>query len=305
MVDLLYKISYYYGIISLQEAQRQDYTQACRIYGGKMNKTANVAYRNNVTHSQNKFRVSYTSSCKLYYFHEGCGGLRFFVNGTLTELKPGQVIFIPQHAFFAMTKKNATRYARCISTFPSELLTSIAEYDSRIQELAQRSEAMIFTLSDNGAEEYRKIISMLDTPKDGLIAVELITRQLEILTESLCVRLCTLSASDALIGNILKELEDEHLTINSAEDVARRLGYSKNYISSYFKNKMNLSLHDFLTAKKLFSALMLLGRGVSVTDAAYECGFSSASHFISIFKSHYGSTPKRYIKTITEKSDIK
>jgi AraC-like DNA-binding protein len=102
--------------------------------------------------------------------------------------------------------------------------------------------------------------------------------------------------SDELIVKIIDVINREYASISSVCDLAEKLNYSKNYLSSYFKSQMDIGLHDFLVMKKLSIAGAKLLSGKSVTEAAFECGFGSTAYFISSFKARYGVTPGKYLQ---------
>lgn len=256
-----------------------------------------VAYRDNVTHSPNKMRISASDTYKLYYLNESGGELCFFIDGTHTELKPGEAILIPERTFNGLVKKSKARYARLVSLFPAALLDFLKTADSEVAELL--SSASVFKVGEEEMLEFSDIIASLDDTQTGVAAIELILRQLKLLSR--CERRMIKSpVRDGLVDKILERLDEECLMLGSAEEVADRLGYSKNYLSKFFKQKMSIGLHDFLIAKKLFVALKMLTEGASVTDVSYACGFSGASHFISVFRAHYGMTPKQYVRQMIE-----
>lgn len=262
-----------------------------------MKSSYRVAYRDNITHSPNKLRISKSDSFKIYYYREGEGELRAFVNGSLFTVEPGQVLLVPEGAFSGMVKKRKTRYARCVSLFPADLAGFLSGVDAGICNLL--SSGAIFTLDAAATDEYRDIINSLGENSRGVRAIELILRQLRLLCASEYKRLDTVRGGK-LYDAVTALVEEEHLTLNTAEEIAERVGYSKNYLCRHFKDKMNIGLHDYLIARKLFAAIEMLSDGMGVTDVAYACGFSGASHFISVFRAHYGTTPKKYIKQIVE-----
>ena len=262
-----------------------------------MNASYNVAYRRGVTHSTRKLRISKNYGYKLYYFAGGEGEMSAFVDGSLVDVLPGQVLLIPEGSFSGIIKKHHTRYARCVSLFPRELESFLAGASFGVAELL-RSPAL-FTLDEGGVREFGEIIASISEKVYGIEALEIIIRELRIL-EGCDRRTLGARSGDKLLSEVLDVIDGECLTLGTADEIAERVGYSTNYLSKYFKANMNIGLHDFLIARKLFAALEMLTSGASVTDAAYAAGFSGASHFISLFKAHYGETPKKYISKIVE-----
>ena len=79
----------------------------------------------------------------------------------------------------------------------------------------------------------------------------------------------------------------------SISQLAYDLNMSEGNFSNSFKKLMNLTPREYITNLKLFKAKEML-RTQNVTEVAYDLGYDNISHFIAIFKSKYGITPKQY-----------
>ncbi len=260
-----------------------------------------VEYRDRVTNSVGKFKLTVAEDSMLYFYFGGEGRLFFFVNDRLLELLPGDVIFIKKGTLIASVKKNPVRYTRLVSYFPDSFLEYLSAVDSKLIRLNAIDSAAVFSLSGIYKDKLYTLLSdCINKPVHGTDAMALIIKELAILADSGFNDNIDHQAADLLSG-ILKRINEDYRELSSGADVARAMGYSQNYISEYFKNKLNISLHEFLKIKKLSVALTKMSEGSSVTDAAYESGFSSSSHFIEVFKSHYGLTPKHFLNQIREK----
>ncbi len=73
-------------------------------------------------------------------------------------------------------------------------------------------------------------------------------------------------------------------------------GISSDYLSQIFKNEIGETLSSYISHKKLELAKQLIMQGKS-NQYICEClGFSSQSHFITVFKKNFGMTPTQYRK---------
>lgn len=85
------------------------------------------------------------------------------------------------------------------------------------------------------------------------------------------------------------------------EEAARACGLSACYFSSLFSQAVGYRFTDYVTECRLRHACALLSSpSVPVTEAAYEAGFSSLSHFFRCFKSRFGCSPGFYRKQAAE-----
>ncbi len=78
-------------------------------------------------------------------------------------------------------------------------------------------------------------------------------------------------------------------------DLANHIGLDQSYLSRYFKQHFLISFRDYLTKMRLNHAeFLLLHSDRSVTDIAYDSGFSDLRTFNKQFQLEYQSTPKEF-----------
>ncbi len=81
----------------------------------------------------------------------------------------------------------------------------------------------------------------------------------------------------------------------SLSDLADVAGLSPNYFLSAFKKATGKTPHRFLTKKRVAKACELLSNPqLSIVDVALAVGFSSQSHFTTVFGSFMKTTPAAY-----------
>lgn len=83
------------------------------------------------------------------------------------------------------------------------------------------------------------------------------------------------------------------------EMLSAECGYSKAYISGLFKKELGMTVMEFILGKRMDIAKELLSTtDASVQTIALFLGFSSNSHFTSVFSKETGMTPKQYRKMV-------
>lgn len=95
---------------------------------------------------------------------------------------------------------------------------------------------------------------------------------------------------DAAIDYIESNLAD-HLSLDL---IAKHCHFSPFHFHRIFSGAMNETLNSFIARKRLEKAtnLLVFKRELSITDVAFECGFSSSANFSKAIKQYFGYTPK-------------
>lgn len=78
----------------------------------------------------------------------------------------------------------------------------------------------------------------------------------------------------------------------TSRSIARQVGVSESLLRKRFKDKLGISISDYLFEKRLQRAAGLLeGTRLRVSEIAYACGFQSHSHFCHAIKRRFGLPP--------------
>ena len=90
----------------------------------------------------------------------------------------------------------------------------------------------------------------------------------------------------------------------SLEDLARSVGCSPFYLSRQFSQETGLTMQQFIRQLRMERAAELLRTGkCNVTEAAFEVGYNSLSHFSALFHETFGCCPGLYpLKTRAQQS---
>lgn len=81
-------------------------------------------------------------------------------------------------------------------------------------------------------------------------------------------------------------------------EVAKHFGYSREYFSRFFKKEIGMPFKDYLTQYRLNKSLIELElNNKTITDIAFNTGFSNETQYINSFKKIFKLTPGQYRKS--------
>lgn len=93
----------------------------------------------------------------------------------------------------------------------------------------------------------------------------------------------------------LAEYIEEHLDENlSLERLAEEFYVSKYHIAHVFKDSLGMSIHQYITKKRLTLCREAILGNMSITEAYQTFGFGDYSSFYRAFKKEYGISPKDF-----------
>jgi AraC-like DNA-binding protein len=84
------------------------------------------------------------------------------------------------------------------------------------------------------------------------------------------------------------------------QELADLVGLNLKKLKMGFKQIYGDSVYSFLFDYKMDYARKLLDSGTyNVNEVGVQIGYSTASHFIAAFKKKFGTTPKKYLMSLT------
>ena len=97
------------------------------------------------------------------------------------------------------------------------------------------------------------------------------------------------------IENYIRSNISADLSLNT---LASRANFSPTYLSSLWREFYDQTLHEFILSCRIQHAKSVLrSEDCNMAKLAFDCGFSSQSHFCSQFKKATGQTPLQYRKS--------
>ena len=103
--------------------------------------------------------------------------------------------------------------------------------------------------------------------------------------------------SNFYMKQIIAFLQEQYRNPITMEDVAAHVNLSVGYLSNYFKEKMGISLTDYLLKLRMDKAKELLtNTNEKIYRIAELTGYHNPQYFVTVFKKNTGVTPAEYRK---------
>lgn len=248
-------------------------------------------------------RVCYPMDTTLLIFgFQGRSAIGFSEDDLSHVVRPGDVWIVntggealyrytPAHDLNEMVViKYATR--RIGFVFPQQARAALSGDRPWIVRLGyqESNDSWISDLLNNG------FASSLDCLRAEARALDVLARWLRPLTDTVDeARVALGTDGDPYLDRAVRLLTRDLAATPSLEELSRVLGMSHTRLNRAFKRAFGKTVFSWLRDYRLARARAALKDGHrSITDIAFQCGFSSASHFSQSFKQCYGCTPVEF-----------
>ena len=93
----------------------------------------------------------------------------------------------------------------------------------------------------------------------------------------------------------MEQIESNYMEDLSAEQLAKSVYVSPQYLSRLFVRYVGCSVYEYLTNYRINQAKkLLMKRDRRIQEIAHDVGYTDASHFIVMFKKLTGMTPAQF-----------
>ena len=107
------------------------------------------------------------------------------------------------------------------------------------------------------------------------------------------------SNAEVLCYRLMNYIDTHIFTMKNLDELSQATDYSYGYLSALFKSTTSTTLSAYFQEKKLDTARTLLAEhGRSVTEISEMLNYSSVYAFSKAFRSHYGISPRVYLKEL-------
>mgnify|MGYP001317645793 CR=1 FL=1 len=101
------------------------------------------------------------------------------------------------------------------------------------------------------------------------------------------------------IQEVMDYVEDNFNADISLKGIAEIVHLNASYLSSLFKEELNMTFSEYLTRRRIQEAKRLLMQtDLTINEIAEKVGYQTAKYFIKIFKQYENTTPNSYRKSM-------
>ena len=143
---------------------------------------------------------------------------------------------------------------------------------------------------------------------DEIFLQSLILKLIYILSENSAsvVKFTPKSNNRKTIERALEYINNNLSADLTLEKLASAANFNTIYFHKLFKASTGKTLHEYVEDQRIKKSVnLLISTDMTLTQIAYECGFSSQSYFSYAFKRRMGTSPRDYVKKIVERYNVK
>ncbi len=251
------------------------------------------------------------SQFEIYY--NICGGEYYFIDGHFISVKPHDLVIIPKLQIHKALLKINTEYESYVVNFDEYIIntllnmTVIGEASRRnypFIDLSQIGKTLPYKIHLNMAQ-HEKAIKLFEECRLAEQSSEHLVTIIKFIEIMMFFNNCFKNASAEKFDNFVPEswankvmqFVEEHLPeYVSVAQIADGLFVNRTYLTETFKEETGMTIHHYITLRRLAESQKMLYEGLSIKETATKCGFKNTSHFTKTFRQNLGFTPSYFQK---------
>ena len=228
--------------------------------------------------------------CEIFYFVSGKA--QYLVEGSVYPLEAGSLLIMRPNEAHCVHIFSTERYERFAINFPFCLFDSFDPERRLMKPFFDRplGKGNMYTLPGldktfqamaQGVDEYEKHISLVTT----------LIKLVNMINHEYAGHKIEVSHRNTLSENLISYINEhlfEHLTIDI---LSKHFSLSNSQLRRIFKQSTGATVWEYITAKRLEAAKVMLSGGSPANIAALQCGFNDYSSFYRAYIKRFGNSP--------------
>ena len=239
-----------------------------------------------------------------FHFHEFdkiviliSGNVDYMVENNIYSLQPGDYLLVPHHTIHKAVIDKTVPYERIIFYLNGNYYSGLIP-DAGISECfdsAYKSGGYLLRPDANQTAELSETLSRYENYSGGSLEA-----MRDALMVQLLIQIGCLSSNDSSVSygkhnekieTILSYINENSSEKLSVDELADMLYLSRYHFMRLFKESTGMSVHAYVTQRRLMNASRLIREGLPAAQAARQSGFDDYSVFYKAFKKNFGISP--------------
>ncbi len=232
------------------------------------------------------------------------GSIKYNVNGTVYTLHQGEGIFINSRQFhYIMSDSGAASSFYCAVLHPLLLCSTRTVEQRYVAPVIESGGPCVFLSKETPWQAeimdcIRRMYESIESECSEMMIQSIYLQMWTILHEHISVDFVESPVKDhklTMLKNMMTFIYTHYREKITLDDICSAGSVGKTMCAAIFKNSVGCTPMAFLTEYRLKKAVeLLLSTDMSVTEIAYETGFSGASYFAECFRKSLGCSPREY-----------
>lgn len=218
---------------------------------------------------------------------------RYIVEGCEYNISPGTVMFTRPFEYHCIDINPEIPYERSVVAFPRSAMSE--EVLRLLSDTCNNEGGGCFYPPEAISPFVTSLFERFE-PSAGMperergIYMKLLVSELVVLLSA--AKAQKLAYDDEDIGAKVRRYINDHISKDiSLDALSRRFFVSKYYLCRAFKRRNGVSIHGYITHKRVMYAKQLIDNGESASGAAYKVGFCDYSAFYRAYVKIIGKSP--------------
>ena len=241
----------------------------------------------------------YHEFCKILLLVSGSGG--YHIDGQRYLLQAGDIVLLGSRSIHRPELDSGTPYERIIIYISPDYLQRSSTADCDLLSIFSGEQGHVLRLQENRRRKLFQLAAALeqdlareDFGREILCSAGLLRLLVEIgrnKQQSDSFGPSPVMPRSDRIREIIQYI-DTHLSEDlDIGELAQTFFVSKYHMMRQFRQETGVTIHLYVTQKRLMLAKTYIDNGMRATEACYRCGFRSYSSFTRACAKHFGTTP--------------
>ena len=243
--------------------------------------------------SNTNFMLHNHDDYEIYMFLEG--DAKYIVEGNTYSLEPYDMIVIRKHEMHRVFHNSSTKYSRFVLTVSPEFFIKkdCADYEAQFIQAGAGNKISSSLVRSSGLysafmrlKKYSGNFDSVYTPVSEAIVVEILY---------LINKITSFSADDTAnnqLKSVIAYINNKYTENISLDELSGLFYISKYHLCKIFKEATGLTVHRYITHKRLTHVRELRADGKSIGEAATLSGFGDYSSFYRAYLRECGTPPR-------------